>query len=127
MQMIRIQDILHEKILVSRESARKLQSHIMQQIESITQHEEANSESSIILDFEGVEGMTPSFLDELLRVFESVVFGDSDRVGAELIVRNPPSRMSTKFEAVARSHDISIRILDDTSWLLMHKAGTPNP
>ena len=41
-----------------------------------------------------------------------------------LIVANPPTRLSLKFEAVARGHGMSVRALPDGSWLLTDTQNT---
>jgi hypothetical protein len=78
----------------------------------------------VTLDFHGVEGMAPSFLDELLSVFELVLGGDGRKEPRSLIVAHPPTRLSLKFEAVARGHGLSVQALPDESWLLV---GAANP
>ncbi|MGD2108196.1 MAG: hypothetical protein PVI86_02270 [Phycisphaerae bacterium] len=74
--------------------------------------------NSLTVDFAGVEGMAPSFLDELLLIFGSHVGGGADGRERCLIVANPPTRLSRKFEAVARGHGMSAQALADGSWSL---------
>ena len=118
MRTLRIHDVLKERILVSRESARLLENAIKTMTVSEGKQGEACDTTPISVDFDGVEGMAPSFLDELLSVFESVIGPDADGCERCLIVANPPTRLSLKFEAVARGHRMSIRALPDGSWLL---------
>jgi hypothetical protein len=65
--------------------------------------------------------VAPSFLDELLTILESLVRSQASGQEVELIVANPPTRLSLKFEAIARGHGMSIQGLPDGSWRL---AGT---
>ncbi len=80
--------------------------------------ENPSGTTSIAVDFEGIEGIAPSFLDELLSIFESLIGEETGGREPCLIVANPPTRLSLKFEAVARGHGMSVRALPDGSWLL---------
>jgi hypothetical protein len=76
------------------------------------------------VDFEGIEGIAPSFLDELLSIFESIIGLDTSDPERRLVVANPPTRLSLKFEAVARGHGMAVRALPDGSWLLTNTRNT---
>ncbi|MEE8169053.1 MAG: hypothetical protein V3T70_00765 [Phycisphaerae bacterium] len=78
----------------------------------------ASGKTPPAIDFEGVEGVAPSFLDELLSIFESFIGTEANGDERSLIIANPPARLSLKFEAVARGHGMSVRQLPDGSWLL---------
>jgi len=80
--------------------------------------EERRSPTSVTVDFNGVEGIAPSFLDELLTIFESLVGTATNGDKPCLVVANPPTRLSLKFEAVGRGHGMSVQALPDGSWLL---------
>ncbi|MCH7701474.1 MAG: STAS-like domain-containing protein [Planctomycetes bacterium] len=108
--------------MVNRESARLLENAIIAALKSSPAPESPPNEKPVAVDFDGVEGIAPSFLDELLSVLESVVRESSSGCERGVIVRNPPTRLSLKFEAVARGHGMTARALPDGSWLL-----TPNP
>ncbi len=104
--------------MVSRESARRLEDALRTAMARTTTHENAGCTTPAIVDFEGVEGVAPSFLDELLSIFESIIGAEgNDRVPC-LIVANLPTRLSLKFEAVARGHGMSVQALPDGSWFL---------
>ena len=118
----RVNDVLKDKILVSRESARLLETAIIAALESSRSSESPPDQKPVAVDFEGVEGMAPSFLDELLSILESLMGESPNGRGRSVMVRNPPTRLSLKFEAVARGHGMSARALPDGSWLL-----TPSP
>jgi len=110
----RLQDVLKDKILISRESARQVEDSLRRRLAAGAA---AGSDTSeVVIDFVGVEGIAPSFLDELVSIFESLVAGgDGER---RLVLANPPTRLSSKFEAIARGHGMSIRRRDDGSWIM---------
>jgi len=124
MPIFRVNDILKEKILISRESARLLEDPLSALLESTKAPANASQTTPVTVDFEGVEGIAPSFLDELLSVFESLVGSETNGRERCLIVANPPTRLSLKFEAAARGHGMSVTALPDGSWRL---EVTPNP
>jgi hypothetical protein len=109
-------------MLVSRESARLLERALQAVIAGAEPPGGATESAPVTVDFAGVEGITPSFLDELVSIFESVV-GESPE-GRRLIVAHPPTRLSLKFEAVARGHGMSARVLPDGSWVLADARGS---
>lgn len=122
MHTLRVHDVLKDRILVSRESARLLEEPLRATIASATAHQDAaGSTGTVIVDFKGVAGIAPSFLDELLSIFESLLLAESDGSERGLSVTNPPTRLSLKFEAIARGHGMSIQALPDGSWLLTRR------
>jgi len=118
MLTLRVHDVLKDRILVSRESARLLESALSSTMVSAGTAGEACGTMPVTVDFEGIEGIAPSFLDELLSVFESLIGMATDGVERCLIVANPPTRLSLKFEAIARGHGMAVRALPDGSWFL---------
>ncbi len=115
---LRVHDILKEKILVSRESARLLEHPLRAMMANAKTARDASGTTPATIDFEGAEGVAPSFLDELLSIFESLVGEGTDGEARCLIVAHPPNRLSLKFEAIARGHGMSVRALPDGSWIL---------
>ncbi len=115
---LRVNDILKDRILVSRESAHLLEDALSAMIAAAKASGKPSGPTAMAVDFEGIEGIAPSFLDELLSIFESVIGSDTSGLERFLIVANPPTRLSLKFEAVARGHGMSVRALPDGSWLL---------
>lgn len=95
-------------MLVTRSSARLLAPMLASAV--------AGGTAEVVLDFVGVEGITPSFLDELLAVLHESVWGGAQHV--RVVVRNPPTRLSSKFEAVARAHDLVATSSDRGGWVL---------
>lgn len=120
MRTLRVIDVLKDQILVSRESARLLEDSIAAVLKSPDTDAMATGESRIemAVDFKGIEGIAPSFLDELLSVFESVVANQTDACTRCLVIMNPPTRLSLKFKAIARGHGLVARALPEGSWQL---------
>ena len=125
MPTLRVHDVLEDKILISRESARLLEDPLRTIMQNERTPGNASGATPVAVDFAGVEGMAPSFLDELLSVFESVIEADSDGCELSLVVANPPTRLSLKFEAVARGHGMSVQAQPDGSWLLTDVRDNP--
>ena len=115
---LRVNEILRDKVLVSRESAHLLEDALSAMMAAARTPGNPSGTISVAVDFEGIEGIAPSFLDELLSIFESLIGADANGCERCLIVANPPTRLSLKFEAVARGHGMSVRALPDGSWLL---------
>jgi hypothetical protein len=118
MRTLRVNDVLKDKILVSRESARLLEGALSALMVSARTPGEPSGTTPVAVDFEGIEGVAPSFLDELLSIFESLLGTETNGDERCLIVANPPTRLSLKFEAIARGHGMSVRALPDGSWFL---------
>src|SRR2546423_2848822 len=99
MQVLGIFDLIPRKALVARATARQIASAIETAL--------AKSGEAIELDFSGIEAVTPSFVDELLGVIQHIV--DRSSLGLEtIIVSNPPTRLSSKFEAIGRGRNLDI-------------------
>ncbi len=124
MRTLRANDILKDKILVSRESAHLLEDALRAMMADAGTDGNAADGISIAVDFDGVAGIAPSFLDELLSVFESLIGAETGAHERCLVVVNPPTRLSLKFEAVARGHGMSVRALPDGSWCLQNAQDT---
>ena len=122
---LRVHDILKERILISRESARRLEDAIRAIVADSRPSPDQHMEVSLIADFEGVEGIAPSFMDELLRVIDSLFAGIGEQCVLQLIIAHPPTRLSSKFEAIARSHAMTILQLSDGSWQLTGHHAAP--
>ena len=120
-----VRDVLSDRVLVTRESARLLADPLATVMLAHHEHEDAPDTAQVTVDFDGVGGVAPSFLDELLLVFESVLEAHGGGRKGRLIVANAPTRISLKFEAVARGHAMSIRLLPDGSWLLSKVEDAP--
>ncbi len=124
MPTLRVNDVLKDKVLVSRESAHVLEDALSAMMAAARTPDNSSGTTSMAVDFEGIEGIAPSFLDELLSIFESIIGSETNDLEWCLIVANPPTRLSLKFEAVARGHGMSVRALPDGSWLLTDSRNT---
>jgi len=124
MQTVRVADFLAEKILVTRESARSLERRLAAAMAVRASSGPEPGEPSVAVDFEGVHGVSPSFMDELLSIFELSVKGTPADGPRRLLVTHPPTRLSLKFEAVARGHNMNVRLLPDGSWVLTATGST---
>lgn len=111
MKTIRITEFLNKRVLVTRESAHDLLSAMDQAI--------GGGQVTLTIDFEGIEGVTPSFIDELLAM---LVEKAGDR-GIKLLVSHPPTRLTAKFTAIGRSRGLSFEEEEDGSWLIAAPAG----
>jgi len=127
MPTLRVNDIIKDKVLVSRESAHLVEDALRALMVAPRDDADSSNASSLTIDFEGVEGMTPSFLDELLTILECLAAAQTNAPSCHLIVANPPARLSRKFEAVARGHRLFVRALPDGSWLVSDSEGESLP
>lgn len=105
MSLIRVHDYLNRPIAVSRESAHLLTPLIRQQASAL--------EGAVELDFDRIEGLTPSFLDELLSIIEKAATGKSWRARAI----NVPAPFSPKFQAVCRARKARA-VIEGRQWAL---------
>ena len=124
MHTLRANDILKDKILVSRESAHLLEDAMNAMMADTTTPGNPSDSTSLAVDFEGIEGIAPSFLDELVSIFESIVGSRTDAPERCLVIANPPTRLSLKFEAIARGHGMSVQALPNGSWRLTDSRNT---
>jgi len=109
MQTLRIFDLVPRKALVARATARELGAAIEGALN--------RSGDAIELDFSGVEAVTPSFVDEILGIIQTVV--DGGGVGLErIIVSHPPTRLSSKFEAIGRGRNLHVAEERDGTWVI---------
>ena len=109
MKTVNIYELLQRHILVTRDSARSIQPALAAAL--------ANSRGEVALDFLGVDGLTPSFLDETLAIIEEC-FDGADLTPLRVLVENPPTRLSSKFAAVGRGHGLSIEESDGGDWII---------
>lgn len=126
MRTLHVATVLSDKILVSRESARQLEAAAHAVLEGAHPAERDPNRGVLAVDFAGVEGVSPSFVDELMRVLQAAVNVRTAGRIHKLLIVHPPTRLSSKFEAIARGHHMSIQLLDDGAWELTDvSAGAP--
>ncbi len=114
---LRIRDVIQDRILVSRESARLLGAPLRQLVGQGTLQAGSPPRGDVTVDFEGIDGMAPSFLDEFLGVLESTV-----GTGARILFVAQPARLSLKFEAVARSRGLRVAQDEGGRWVFEAKS-----
>ena len=105
MTELRIYDLLGKKVLVTRSSARTLSDAFADWAKT--------GNDCAAFDLEHVMGITPSFFDEMLLMVE-----EAGEVFPRITIANPPTELSSKFQAVARAHGLAISEGDSGSWLL---------
>jgi len=114
--LISLRELTPNRVLVTRESARALGQSV---------DKEAALGSPILrLDFAGIEGITPSFLDELMSVVEEA-FQRVKQPQFRVAILKPPTQFSAKFAAIARGRELLIKELQDGSWLVEKGGHTP--
>ena len=112
MKRINLYEIIGKRVLVTRESARSIQTIVGRALL------EGNGE--IELDFSGINGLTPSFFDETLTIVEEGAnAGVQPRI--HITMTNTPSELSSKFNAVGRGHNLTIESLEDGTWVINRK------
>jgi hypothetical protein len=115
MAYLRVNDILKERILISRESAHLLERALRDVLKNAGTAS-TGGPTEMTIDFDGIEGVSPSFVDELLLIFESLLEEKPGASGRSLFVAHAPTRLSSKFEAVARGHGLCVKALQNGSW-----------
>ena len=105
MREVKIYDLLGKKVLVTRSSARTLYDALAAAAQS--------GNEGAAFDLEHVMGITPSFFDEMLLMVEET--GKSTR---RITIANPPTELSSKFQAVARAHGLRATVAGNGSWLV---------
>ena len=104
---IKIYDLLHKRVLVTRESAKAIGGALAI----------ANDQGEVVLDFSGVDAVTPSFVDEALAVVEKAVRANGQNQ-IRVVFLHPPTRLSTKFEAIGRGRGLRIKESEDGGWII---------
>jgi len=109
MGTVMIYDLVGKRVLVTRQSARTIDPMLAIAV--------AEDEGEVVLDFSGVDGITPSFLDEILAIIEKHLRA-SQEGKFRVIVANPPTRLSAKFSAVGRGRGLSIGESERGAWII---------
>lgn len=113
---IKVFDLAPKQVLVTRESARSLETHLVESLRT--------NPSEITLDFSEVEGFAPSFLDELMSILDENA--SQKHLLRKVTLATPPTRLSSKFVAIARSHGRSALEESDGAWTLV-RGDEPTP
>lgn len=113
MSGLALHDVLRNRVLVTRASARTLAPAIEAAI--------GDSREPLKLDFGRVDGITPSFLDELLSVVEEA-FARQNVDSFRIEILSPPTALSTKFAAIGRGRDLHLTEAAE-SWIIERRGG----
>ena len=109
MQTLRMFDLMGKRVLVTRSSARAIQSILGAALRE--------GDGQVALDFYEIDGIAPSFLDEVLSVVEDCI-QDTSYNQLQIMVINSPTQLSSKFAAVGRGHGLSIRETGSGTWII---------
>lgn len=107
MSTLKIYNLARKRALITRESAQKIGEALVA----------AFDQEPLLVDFAGIDAVTPSFVDELLAVVENIL-KEPGQAEATAVFLNPPTRLSEKFAAVGRAHSLNVIEGDDGSWTI---------
>ncbi|MDP3768904.1 MAG: DUF4325 domain-containing protein [Dehalococcoidia bacterium] len=117
METVNVYKILGKRALVTRESARALRSSIASA---------AAENKDLGLEFEGVDAVTPSFVDEIMGIVDEVM-PDRGRERLRLVFLHAPTRLSEKFAAIGRGRHLDITESDEGTWVVTGPGPEPLP
>ncbi len=106
MKEIKVYDLLQRRALITRESAHVIEKVMIPSIAD---------QGEVLLDFSGVDAVTPSFVDEILGIVSKAV-NESPERQIRVVFLNSPTRLSAKFAAVGRGHGAHIVESDSGVW-----------
>ena len=109
MKSVNVYDLLRKRALVTRQSARTVGDAVARAFES--------AGGEVVLDFSGIDAVTPSFVDEALGSIEEML-RSSDGNQLRLVFVNLPTRLSAKFAAVGRARGLDISESDSGAWII---------
>ena len=109
MQTVKVHDLLRKRALVTRESANPIRQALA--------GTDVAAAREAVLDFSGVDAVTPSFVDELLAILDEAL-RRTEHEQFRLLLVNPPTRLSAKFLAVARARGLQISESDNGTWMV---------
>ena len=105
---IKVFDLVPRHVLVTRESARSLETYLAEALQT--------SPGEITLDLSEIEGFAPSFLDEVMSILDENISLAHPLMKVTLAA--PPTRLSSKFVAIARSHGRSASEESSGAWTI---------
>ena len=109
MRTIKIYELLQRRVLVTRGSAREIEPELVAAL--------VEGQGEVEIDLFSVGGLTPSFFDETLAIFEEKM-ADTNGEQFRLTVRNPPTQLSSKFVAVGRGHGLTVTESESGAWII---------
>ncbi len=117
--VVKLNEFFSSPTLISRESARALQDLVRSGGNDSHTCPQANaSDMGDTISFEGIRGIAPSFIDELIRIVISLrnEAGCDLGIGYRLRLVHMPTRLSSKYLAIARSHQLDLKEVEDRVW-----------
>jgi hypothetical protein len=109
MKTIKVFELIPRRVLVTRASARSIEPNLAGAL--------TGGQGKFTLDFSGVDGLTPSFLDEVLSILDEHT-QDTSGTKYTVTMTNPPTELSSKFAAVGRGHEATIDASPGGSWTI---------
>ena len=110
MKTVKVYGLLLKRVLVTPGSARAIEPELRAALRE--------GGGAVELDFTGVEGLTPSFLDETLGILSAALADEHYDKNLSIVLNNPPTRLSSKFTAVGRSHNLSVALDEHGRWVI---------
>ena len=114
MTTVRVGDMVRNRVLVTRTSARDFGANVSDILVGQTE--------ALTLDFGGIRGITPSFFDELLLSMGELAKSQGRDLSLRIV--NPPSELSSIHEAIGRAHGLSVSESEGGSWLVERNSTT---
>jgi hypothetical protein len=109
LKSLTVYDLLRKRALVTRQSARTIGDAVARAFEV--------GGGEVVLDFSGIDAVTPSFVDEALGSIEDMMsVSDGNRL--RLVFVNLPTRLSAKFAAIGRARGLEISESDSGAWII---------
>ena len=95
--MVKVKERLPRRALVIRGSARELGEELAL---------EAAGDSPLVIDFDGIDGVSPAFVDEILTMLDEAEAPGPER----LVFANLPTRLSRVYTVLAGAHSKEIEL-----------------
>ena len=116
METIKIHDLIPKRVLVIRQSARAIQHDLAEALN--------RGDGTLTLDFEGIDGLTPSFFDEILTIIEESVEKNGDSQ-LHVTIKNPPTQLPSKHDVISRAHGLIVQESESGTWEISRPHAEP--
>lgn len=107
MRTVQLYHMFNKRALVTRDAADALQGDV---------DESCLRGDPLALDLEGIQSITPSFLDQLLLMVESSLPNEDDAVN--IVMLNSPPGLRDRLESIGRVHKLEVVSDDVGDWLV---------
>jgi hypothetical protein len=97
MAQLKVHEVLRKRALITRESAAPIRDALLRRAAT----------EDVVLDFAGIQAVTPSFVDEILAAVEEAL-ATASRRDIKVTFLNPPTRLSSKFAAIGRARHLEV-------------------